>query len=742
MTDYRWVLINIMPCKGSVVLSGSGNSSVDGTYCYDGLNNEAGVWTKIGGVRLEDSIYRPTYEGEGLPYLVVTTGGTFEDDPTNALYKTVFGFGPGGAWTIQDAFGLGGTPPPPIGVYYPEKEPVLKDFGPLQYARFSEDEDLSVGLIAKRRKLTTDIVFSGEDYHFFRAIEKDPVRRCEELIIRRQMKCGSKWETIWTGTFSTGSGSWDLDNCLFTVRPEVLDEYTCIMRGMNKKVNALQVAPVTAQAVIIPSLEFAVCRIGGGIANNCVAAGVLDVDGTTPINEWVIAHNQSETACDPGPNETTYNLVVFWRERVNTFCVAGAPVSPVGSGWVLLTDNCATTGTAVYVREPTISWTFGDATVIENTDPVAIPPDTDCAWTYLGSIDIENEIQPFCFGVWHHAFICLSAGTPVVFDRARTLQEVANYMLGQAGCDQTEMVSDFFEWNAPGDAPGYLPGVNYVTGLGSQTNALVLLQNSDAIDPGATNPATIGELTLKEFFTLLATAYRTLWAIDSEGRVRIEHFSYWTSPVGLVLSDYPKEERTEPMQYAYLKSEVPRYERPRWAAARGSDFIGSDIEYTGPCVSNEAEADVKEYSVGQFTSDIELIVVDPDSVSKQGFTILATAFNGTEYNAILDHGALSGNFITNAPLAWANLERDFWQHDRFLPSGIMNRVITDFIGFIPNIEQRDVFVKMCCDYRNFNSSNRVTTALGGKLGGINAFIRRAEFDEKSVGVTLTLRYAY
>lgn len=738
MTDYRWVLINILPCRGSITIIGAGTPSVDGIYCPDGLENGLPVWTKIGGVRLEDSIYTPLSGGDILPYSVLTSGGTFESDPHNALYGNlvqppVTSIDP---WFVLDGFGAGGDAPAPTAVYYRDKEPVLRDFGPLQYARFAEDEDLSVGLIAKRRKLTTDIVFSGDHYDFFRAIERDPVRRCEELIIRRQMKCGSKWETIWTGTFSTGSGSWDLDKCLFTVRPEVLDEYTCIMRAVNKKVNVLQVAPVTAQAVVIPSLQFGVCI--PGLPTEC--PDILDVDGATPINEWEFAHTQVVTlTCPDDPGVYTPNI--YWRERETTICVGGSPVSPVGAGWVLLTNNCATDGTAVYVRNSTVPWTFGDATVVFSESPDPIPPDSSCAWTYLGTVDINADVNPFCEG-YDHYFICLSAGTPVVFDRARTLQEVANYMLGQAGCDQTEMVSDFFEWNPPGDAPGYLPGVNYVTGLGIQTNALVLLQNSDAIDPGATNPATIGELTLKEFFTLIATAYRTLWAIDADARVRIEHFSYWTSPVGLVLSDYPKEDRTEPMQYAYLKSEVPRYERPRWAAARGSDFIGSDIEYTGPCVSNEAETDVKEYSVGQFTSDIAMIVGDPDSVSKQGFTILATAFNGTEYNAILDHGALSGNFITNAPLAWANLERDFWQHDRFLPSGIMNRVITDFIGFIPNIEQRDVLVKMCCDYRNFNSSNRVTTALGGKLGGINAFIRRAEFDEKSGGVTLTLRYAY
>lgn len=735
MMDRRWLLIEIMPCARAVVVSGAGTEAVNGTYCPDGLENGLQVWTKIGGTRLEDSIYTPTDGVDPLPYYVVTSGGTYEDDPNNALYNTYdVPASSSAVWSIHDAFGGGGAEPSPTSRYYADREPVIRDFGCLQPARFSEEEDLSVGCIGKRRKLNSDIVFSGADFDYFRSIERDATRRCEELTIRRQWRCNGVWKTIWTGTFSTGSGEWDFDKCEFTVRPDVLDEYTCIMRAMNKKVNVMQVAPVDAEAVIIPSLEFGICI--PGLPNEC--PDILDTDGVTPINEYQTANCQIVTSACP----TGYTLCIYWRERQRTFCVAGVAVSPIGAGWTILEDNCAVDGTAVYVRNSTIPWTFGDATIVENASPNPTPPNDSCAWVYLGTVDIEVEVDPFCPGIFQHFYICLTSGAAIEYTRARPLQEIADYFLDIAGCTPTEMVSDFLEWNPPGDAPGYAVGINYVTGGANQHNAIVVLQNSDALDPAATNPATLGEMTLKEFFALLTTSMRLFWKIDALGRLRVEHWSFWTTPVGLSVATYATDDKSEPLSYAHLKSDIPRYERPKWAHAQGSDFVGADIEYSGPCVSTEGDNDVREYNAGQFTTDLAYIDSDPDAIGKQGFTLLATTFDGLVYNTILDHGALSGNFLTNAPMSWANLERDFWQHDRFLPTGTMNREATEFLGFVPNIEQRNVFLKFCCDYVDFDSSERVQTRLGIKLGNINAFVRRAEFDEATDGLTLTLRYAY
>ena len=697
---------------------GAGTPGVSTKYCEVAPFDGKRMWVKSGHIGFSNAIFWSAVKW------VIQLNGQVMYQTTDEL-QTADGPVPT-AWATAV---LGADPPPDSSVADNWQTVEANPF-----ARYTEEDDLPNGLVAKRRKLANDIVFSGADWNLFLAIERDPVRRCEEIIIRRQWRCDGLWRTSFTGTFSTGSGEWNYDTCEFTVKPDPLDEYTCIMRALNRKVNVLQVAPVDATAIIVPSLDFAIC-IPGNIFE-CI--DVLD-GGMTPINEYEAAHCQFVTYDCPGPS---YQLCIYWRERERTFCVAGSPVSPIGAGWVLLEDNCSVDGTAVYVRNSTIAWSFGDATIVENDSPTPTPPDDSCAWIYLGTVDVEVSVNPFCPGIFQHFYICLTSGDSIEYSRARTLQGIANYMLEKSGCEVTEMVSDLLEWNPPGDAPGYAPGVNYVTGGTNQYNAIVALQNSDALDPAATNPATIGELTLKELFTLLATGPRMLWAIDALGRVRVEHYTFWATPVGLDIVNYVIFEKSEPLQYTHLKSEVPRYERPKWAHAQGSDFVGSDIEYSGPCVSTDGENDVKEYNAGPFTTDIAFIATDPDAIAKQGFTLLATTFDGAAYNTILDYGALSGDFIINAPLSWANLERDFWTWDRFLPSGIMNRQAVVFNGFVPNIEQKNVFLKFCCAYLDYDSSLRVQTSLGNKLGGISAFVKRVEYDEATEGLTLTLRYAY
>ena len=704
-----------------MTVTGAGTPGVSRRYCEVAPFDGHRMWVRSGTIGFDNAIFWAATKW------VIQLNGQVMYQTTDEL-QTADGPVPT-AWTTAV---LGADPPPESSVADNWQTVEANPF-----ARYTEEDDLPNGLVAKRRKLANDIVFSGADWNLFLAIERDPVRRCEEIIIRRQWRCDGLWRTSFTGTFSTGSGEWDYDNCQFTVKPDPLDEYTCIMRALNRKVNVLQVVPVDASALILPSMDFAVCI--PGLPNEC--PDVLDADGLTPINEYTSAHGQV-ALYDCGADSGGFTLTTYWRERQRTFCVGGVPVPPIGSGWVLLQNDCGADGTAVYVRNSTIPWTFGDATTVESSSPTPVAPDASCAWMYLGTIDIEQDVNPFCPNWYVHAFICLTSGDAIEYSRARTLQGIANYMLQRSGCEQTEMVSDLLEWNPPGDAPGYAPGVNYVTGATNQYNAIVALQNSDALDPAATNPATIGELTLKELFTLLATGPRMLWAIDALGRVRVEHYTFWATPVGLDIVNYAIAEKSEPLQYTHLKSEVPRYERPKWAHAQGSDFVGSDIEYIGPCVSTDGENDVKEYNAGPFTTDIAFIATDPDAIAKTGFTLLATTFDGAVYNTILDYGALSGDFIINAPLSWANLERDFWTWDRFLPSGIMNRKAVAFNGFVPNIEQKNVFLKFCCAYLDYDSSLRVQTSLGNKLGGITAFVKRAEFDEATECLTLTLRYPY
>ena len=149
-----------------------------------------------------------------------------------------------------------------------------------------------------------------------------------------------------------------------------------------------------------------------------------------------------------------------------------------------------------------------------------------------------------------------------------------------------------------------MAGQNYVTGETNQVDHLVILQKSDAIDPTASNPATIGEITLKEMLQFMVETFRVYWIIDDDGNLRLEHISAWRSQSGLNLTTYSEDRLIEPLAYASTSDESPRVERLKWAEAQSRDFVGKDIVYSGPCVASDNE---KSWNAAPFTSDIAYI---------------------------------------------------------------------------------------------------------------------------------------
>ena len=203
-----------------------------------------------------------------------------------------------------------------------------------------------------------------------------------------------------------------------------------------------------------------------------------------------------------------------------------------------------------------------------------------------------------------------------------------------------------------------------------------------------------------------------------------------------------RDKTDEQLRYEHLSESIPSVERVTFMEALSRDFVGKDITYNGPCVSPQATNDVKEYSPGKVTTDVSMVLSDPTAIAKDGFVVLATSFNGTDYDTIIDTGAITGNYISNAPLSTANLQRDYWTWTRFLPTGNMNGADVTFDGFRPNIEQSDVRTGMCCDALYFDPRDKLTTALGIALGNKPGIVEGVTYDLFVDRMELTIRYAY
>jgi hypothetical protein len=399
-------------------------------------------------------------------------------------------------------------------------------------------------------------------------------------------------------------------------------------------------------------------------------------------------------------------------------------------------------GKAFYVRTPQFTYSISDLIAGTCSDGADVPPASSlCPNGQLieaQPCDFALEDYPTLGEGAHRAplYVCFN-GVLQDFTRARTMSSVLDQLFTTMGCGMPGTHSDFFGIDPLGNSPGYVAGQNYVTGETLQTDHILFLQKSDALAPSVTNHATIGELTFKEFMAMLRSVFRVYWDINDAGYLILEHYYFWAFPLGTDMTT--ANGVIEPMIYSHLSDQIPRVERLSFMEAIGRDFIGKDLIYSGPCVIGNNTEDI---SAGKYTTDLPGILVDPTQFSKDGFVVVAATYDGSDYNAIIDTGVLSENLVLNAPLSTANLMRDYWTWDRYLPSGNMNGQDVTFDGFRPNIEQKAVSFPICCGELSFDATKGITTALGTRLGNIPATLEDYEFEMKTGRAVMTLRYSY
>jgi hypothetical protein len=702
MTERRWMLASGEIDR--IVITGAGTGDVNTTYTREGELNSRPYYA--GG----DPTDYITWETSPARWEIWNAGVlqyTSTDDVMSPLQVTT--------WVLS----AGSNPLPVLAedttnIFTIEVHPANT-----ADVKFSQERDLDNGQIFFRTKLATDLVFGGRgnSADFDMLWEERRRDGCAKLYIRMERRKAGQWRVEWTGRFAPGACRFDLDRCIATVRPEVIDRYTCLLESLNRKENVLRVGSVDAQAAIVFPLEFGACYFEDFTGESACATLFL-YGGST----WTAVD-------DMGYGIGLYRI--YARRREVTICMDGTPVPPPGGGWTLETNNCAVDGTAIYTKALTGGEIFTlNITGVVGTcvDGVATPPAAACG-AYVLVVDCADADPP--------VYVCLGA-TPFPLSGARTLLSVTEFLLRQSNCAVTpEVVSDFLEWNPAGDATGYAAGINYVTGLANQHNHLVVIQNSDAIDPGASEPATRGEMTLGQVLELLNKSAQLFWDITDANELRIEHWTYRAEPIGLDLAAVVRG--SEPLAFAPTRDRAPRFEAAKWQTAQAQDFVGLDIEYTGPCVAEGAST--RNVDLPYFITDITYINDEPDDIPKDGFTVLACSEDSGMYSVLIDIGAISDTYVSNAPMSWANLQRDFWQHNRFLFAGRMNGEDVTFLGVRPTVEQGNVVVA-CRDFLTWDPRDAVEGALSARLGLVSGEVTKVEWNPQQEVLTLTVGYAF
>lgn len=175
-------------------------------------------------------------------------------------------------------------------------------------------------------------------------------------------------------------------------------------------------------------------------------------------------------------------------------------------------------------------------------------------------------------------------------------------------------------------------------------------------------PAQRAMLTLQHIFSLLKATCRCYWFIDEDNKLRIEHLSWFrrggsytgnnTVSIDITNENNRKNKKlysfnTE--EYDYDDSNTnSRYEFD-WMDESTDVFHGFPIEI----LSNHVDkSNVKPITPGQFTSDVDYMLVNPSAISNDGFALLSPVINSVSqhFNESVPgyYNYLTGSFVQNS----------------------------------------------------------------------------------------------
>lgn len=256
-----------------------------------------------------------------------------------------------------------------------------------------------------------------------------------------------------------------------------------------------------------------------------------------------------------------------------------------------------------------------------------------------------------------------SARSPFTLRDAFPLSSVISVLLGKVAPGVTHAGTT--------DYSLFLYGTNPLNGI-QQT--LLITPKSNVISAGYDQPAQKAQITLKKVLEMLRDCFRCYWFIDAQNRFRIEHISYFlrggtytgtpivgTDLTALTVPRNGKEWAFARNQYQYEKPSMAARYQFGWMDDVTQLFEGYPIDILSKFVNQES---IENIDVALFTSDIDYILLNPGTISKDGFVLMAAVSGQGGYELpylnIQIHSA--NHILQNAYVAFAFLQ-NYYAYD-------------------------------------------------------------------------------
>lgn len=212
--------------------------------------------------------------------------------------------------------------------------------------------------------------------------------------------------------------------------------------------------------------------------------------------------------------------------------------------------------------------------------------------------------------------------------------------------------------------------------ISGQSFKLLISQKSNIINGEYKTPSQKAPITLQQIMTMLRDIYKCYWYIE-DGKFKIEQVS-WFRKGGSYgynpIIDYDltqlenvrngKKIAFATSEYSFDKVEMPERYQFEWMDDVTTPFEGLPIEITSKYVT---AGKIEEINISNFTSDIDLMLLNPGAISLDGFALFAAVMpsGGGLLELPFTRQTVDGvdYFLQNGYLAFINIQPTYWVYD-------------------------------------------------------------------------------
>lgn len=225
---------------------------------------------------------------------------------------------------------------------------------------------------------------------------------------------------------------------------------------------------------------------------------------------------------------------------------------------------------------------------------------------------------------------------------------------------------------------GCLVGTNNYVGARTY---LIITPRSNVISSYYDTPAQNAPISLAKIFRMLKAVYRCYWFISSDGKLHIEHISYFDNGYSYTelpqtLVDLESDLHTRTRHSKAYGQNVVKFDKSGmaeqfsfgWADNVTRPFSGYPINCTDEYVQ---KGEISEQSAPDFDSDVDFVLTSPNDVSKDGFFLFALppvigGYSNTlklESVQITDeNGDTFDVTLQNADAAFVKIHKTWWRY--------------------------------------------------------------------------------